>query len=178
MKYIFYLLAIIFLLSLNLGLFNNLQIKGQIPNLLFLFSLFFAFEKKDLDFFFVSFFCGLALDFFSTTFFGSFTLSFLIITLGLNLFVNNFAVVELNWKTLSLSLLLCLFALDLLLWLYTAMAFKLNWTQDFSGFTQYLSVFAPSFFYNLLLLYPVYLFANFLKNFTDSLSVRRRSVIR
>lgn len=178
MKYFIYLLAIIFLLSLNLGLFNNLQIKGQIPNLLFLFSLYFAFEKKDLDFFFVSFVCGLVLDFYSTTFFGSFTLAFLSICLLLNLFVNNLAVVEINWKTLSLTLLLGLAGLNLLVWLYSAAAYKLNWTQDYSGLKDYFSGFLVSFFYNLLLLYPVYLFANFLKNFTDSLSVRRRSVIR
>jgi rod shape-determining protein MreD len=177
MKYAVYLLAIVFLLSLNLGLFNNLQIRGQTPNLLFLFSLYFAFEKKDLDFFFVGFVCGLILDFYSTTFFGSFTFSFLIITLGLHLFVNNLASVELNWKTLSFSLLVCLFALDILVWLYSAAAFKLSWTQDSSGFKQYMAMFPLNFLYNLLFLYPVYVFANFLKNFTDSLSARRRSVI-
>lgn len=61
-KYLIYFFAIVALLVLNLGLFNNLQIKGQIPNLLFLFSLCFALEKKSFDFFFVAFVSGLFLD--------------------------------------------------------------------------------------------------------------------
>ena len=49
MKYLIYLIAIIFLLSLNLGLFNHLEIKGQIPNLLFLFTLCCILEKENYD---------------------------------------------------------------------------------------------------------------------------------
>jgi cell shape-determining protein MreD len=87
MKYLIYLFAIIILLAVNIGLFNNLQIKGQIPNLLFLMTLFFVLEKKSYDFFFISMVSGLFLDFFSTSFFGSFTVALLTLSLLLHFFV-------------------------------------------------------------------------------------------
>src|SRR3989344_6272424 len=99
MKYLIYLISIIVLLGLNLGLFNNFQINGQIPNLLFLFCLCFSLEKSakggsasggiDYDFFFVSFISGLFLDFYSTSFFGGFTLAFLCLSFLLHLMATN-----------------------------------------------------------------------------------------
>lgn len=178
MKYFVYLLAIIILLGLNLGIFNFFPVSGQIPNLLFLLTLFFALEKKDYDFFFVAFVCGLFLDFYSAGFFGAFTLAFLAVSVAANLFVNNVFVFEINWKTLSPALLAGLFFFSLLVWAYGLLAFKLSWGSQYVNIGVFISNFPVNFLYNWFLLYPVYLFFTFLRGLVDNLSSRRRGVVR
>ncbi len=178
MKYIIYFFAILLLLGLNVGLFENLKIFGQVPNLLFLFALYFALEKKTEEFFFVCFLSGVFLDFFSPGFFGAYTFSLLTSGLALHLFVSQFLATELNWKTLTLAIALCWLIFNLLFWLFGLAAFKFNW---FYGY-QDLKTASLNFFYGLIyngfLFYPVYLFYNFLKNFVDKLSLRSRGIIK
>jgi rod shape-determining protein MreD len=178
MKYLIYLIAIIILLGLNLGIFNGLRLYGQMPNLLFLLALFFALEKQDYDFFFVALICGLFLDFYSAGFFGGFTLAFLAVGLCANLFINNILVLEMNWKSLSLTLLISLILFNLTLWLYQFLAFKLNWDSRYTGIGIFASHFFAGFIYNLLLLYPMYLCFTFLRGFVQNLNIRRRGVVR
>ena len=178
MKYLIYIVAIIFLVGLNLGLFNNLQFFGQIPNLPLLFTLFAALEKKDYDFFFVAFICGIFLDFYSASFFGSFTISLLLVALCLHILANTLALFELNWKSLGLILLAALVLLDLFSWAYGFAAYRFNWAPDFISFRSFVGAYPATFIYNLLLLYPTLLFYNFVKKFIDNLSVRRRGVVR
>lgn len=178
MKYFIYFLAIIILLGFNLGLFNSLQIQNQIPNLLFLLTLFFALEKKDYDFFFVAAVSGLFLDFYSASFFGGLTFAFLAVSLAAHLFVANILVVEFNWKTLSLALLAALIIFNLLVWAYGLAVFKLNLGSQYVRIGIFASQFLVSFLYNWLFLYPVYLFFTFLRNFVDNFSIRRRGVVR
>lgn len=174
MKYLIYLFALIILLGINLGLFNNLQIRGQMPNLLFLLALYFALEKKDFDFFFVSLVSGLFLDFYSGGFFGGFTLGLLAVSLGLHIFASSLFVFELNWKTLSLALFFSLGLFNFLLWLYGLLVYKFNWTNEYVTFKIFLAAFPPSLIYNLLLLYPMYFCFNFLRRVVDGLSLKRR----
>jgi len=178
MKYPIYLIAIIILLGVNLGLFNSLQIQSQIPNLLFLLTLFFALEKKDYDFFFIALISGLFLDFYSGSFFGGFTLALLAVSLCAYLFATNVLVVEINWKTLSLALLAALVFLNLIIWAYQLAAFKLGLSFQYTGIKIFVSKFLVGFLYNWLLLYPVYMIFTFLHKFVDNLSIRRRGVIR
>ncbi len=178
MKYVIYLISIILLLGINLGLFTQIPLKGQIPNLLFLFALCASLEKKDFDFFFISFVCGAFLDFYSTGFFGGFTLAFLTVSLCMHLVASNILVMEFNWKTLSAALAVSLLTVDIILCLYGFMAFKFNWTSGYTGFKIIMSGFIPSLVYNGLLLYPVYLFSNFVKRTLDNFRVRSRGVIR
>ncbi len=178
MKYLIYLIAIIFLLTINLGLFNHLEIKGQIPNLLFLFTLCCVLEKEDFDFFFVALVSGILLDFYSADFFGAFTVAFLIISFFLHLFINKLMFLGLSWKSLSATLIFSLFSLNFMVWLYGLITFKLGWIGHATGFKVVLSGFLPALFYNVLLLYPVYVFAIFLKRFINNLYIRRRGVVR
>jgi hypothetical protein len=178
MKYLIYVIAIIFLVGVNLGLFNNLQLFGQIPNLLLLFTLFAALEKKDYDFFFVAFICGIFLDFYSASFFGSFTISLLLLALCLHILANTLALFELNWKSLGLLLLAGLVLLDLFSWIYGFAAYQFNWAPNFIAFQSFVRAFPAIFIYNLLLLYPTFLFYNFVKKIIDNLSIRRRGVVR
>ncbi len=177
MKYFIYTLAIILLLGVNLGLFNNLQIRGQIPNLLFLFVLCVALEKKDLDFLLIALVSGLFLDFYSAGFFGGFAFIFLGLSFLGYFFVNYLVVLEMNWKTLSAALLVGLLLFNLFLWLYGLIAFKLNWTGQYVSFKIFLRAFPASFIYNCLLLYPMYLFVNWLRRFVDNLTIRRRGFV-
>lgn len=177
MKYLIYLIAIIMLIGINLGVFGNLQIKSQIPNLLLLFTLCASLEKKDFDFFFIAFFCGLFLDFYSASFFGSFTFGFLLVALALNFLANRLVMLELNWKSLTLMLLASMLVLNLFLWGYGLLAYKFNLARDFLSFKTFAGAFLVIFLYNLLLLYPVYLFYTFLKRIIDSLSRKNRSVV-
>src|SRR5581483_2002403 len=174
MKYFIYLIAIILVAGLNAGVFNNLQIRGQAPNFLLLLAVCFTLEKKDFDFFFVCFFCGLLLDFYSSGFFGGFTLAFLGIGLILHIFSGNFLVTELNWKTLSLVIALALAFLDFVLCLYGLAAFKFNWTYQVIGFKVFAGSFIPALLYNLLLLYPAYLATVFVIRIVDNMDVRKR----
>jgi rod shape-determining protein MreD len=178
MKYFIYLIAIIVILGLNLGIFNSLQLYGQIPNLLFLFMLFFALEKQEYDFFFIALLSGLFLDFYSAGFFGAYTFAFLAVGLSAHLFANNLLVLEIDWKSLSLLLLISLIFFNLLLWVYQFLAFKLSWSGQYVNFNVFTSQFLVSFIYNWLLLYPMYLLFTFLRSFIQNLSVRRRGVVR
>lgn len=178
MKYFIYLIAITILLGINLGLFGTFPINGQIPNLLFLLTICFALEKDGQDFLFIALISGLFLDFYSTSFFGSFAFVFLTLSFCLHLIVKNLLAAELNWKILSLTIVICLVILDLLVWLYGLLAFKFNWISFAVNFKFLIASFPAALFYNLLLLYPVYLVSNFLKQFVDNLSLKRRGVIK
>ena len=145
MKYFIYLLAIIILLGVNLGLFNNLQFGGQIPNFLLLLTVYFSLEKKDFDFFFIAFVCGVFLDFYSANFFGGYTLAFLATALALHIFVNYILVLEVNWKSLTGLIFCSLVLVNFLLWLYGLLAFKLNLAADYTGFKIYLDGFLAGF---------------------------------
>ncbi|HYV33994.1 MAG TPA: hypothetical protein VE973_04065 [Candidatus Limnocylindria bacterium] len=178
MKYLFYILAIIILLGLNLGIFGNLQVQNQIPNLLLLLVICFSLEKKGFDFFFIAFISGIFLDSFSAGFFGGFTLSLITLGLLIHFLSNNLMVMEINWKSLIVLMLGSLVFVNFTLWLYGLISFKLNASPDYVNFHSFISGFAISFLYNLTLLYPMYLFYNILRNNIDSYSIRRRGVVR
>ena len=161
-----------------MGLFDHLSIKGQIPNLLFLFTLCCILEKEDFDFFFVCLVSGILLDFYSTDFFGAYTLAFLIISFFLHLFINKLMFLGLSWKSLSLTLIFALFSLNFIVWLYVLISFKLGWAGHSQDFKVMLTGFLPSLIYNALFLYPVYIFSIYLKEFINNFYIRRRGVVR
>src|SRR5438094_397656 len=101
MRYFIYILAILALIAINIGLFNNLKLAWQIHNLLFLFVVCASLLKKDFDFFFIGLVGGLFLDFYSPNFFGGFTLAFIVTGMIIYLFIRTFAVSDLNWRTLG-----------------------------------------------------------------------------
>ncbi len=178
MKHFIYFLAIILLIGMNFGVFANLPMWRQIPNLLLLLTLCFSLEKNTYDFFFIAFLSGIFLDFFSTDFFGGFTLGFLALALLLHLLANRFVVFELGWKSLSLLLAGSLLVLNGVFWAYNFFAYKLGLTAYFPDLRVITRALPASFFYNWLLLYPIYLYFNYLKRIVDNLTVRRRGLVR
>lgn len=178
MKYLIYTISIILVLGLNVGLFGNLQINGQIPDLPLLMVLFFALDKKNWDFFFVAFAGGIFLDCYSAGFFGGFTLAFLVLALICHLLVSNLMVLELTWKNLVLLVFGALIVVDFCLWFYSLAAFKLGLSPDYSGLRVYADAFLPQLFYNLLLFYPTRLLCDFIKKTVENFTIRRRSLVR
>jgi len=178
MKYLLYLLAIIILVGINIGLFNNLQIGGQIPNLLLLLVLYFSLDKDSYDFFFLAFVSGIFLDFYSADAFGAFTLAFLLVAISARILSSRVVVLEANWKYLTLLLLGSLLCFDLVVWLYGLAAYSLGLSLGYVSIRAFTASLIPGFFYNWLLLYPMYMLYDFLKNLIDGLTIRRRGIIR
>ncbi len=178
MRYAVHFICIVFLLVANLGLFGLLPIWGQIPNLLFLFVLCSALAKKEFDFLFVAFLCGLFLDFYSPAFFGGHTLALLLIALVTYLFSNYIFVIELNFKNLALATIFSWLGLNLIVWLWGLAALKFNLNPSYVSLKIFMSNFLPGLIYNLLLLYPMYLFYDFLRHSLDNYEARSRGVIK
>ncbi len=178
MRYLIYIAVIVSLFGLNLGIFHNLQINNQIPNLLFLLSICFTLDNEGFDFFFIAFTSGIILDFYSTGFFGGYTLGLLIISVLMYLFINNILVIEVKFRSLAVSLLLALILLNVIVWLYGFTAYKLNITPSFISFKTYIDSFPINFFYNLFFIYPVYLFSSNLRLFVEKLNMRSKGVVR
>lgn len=166
------------MVGINIGLFGNFRIQGQIPNLPLLFLIFFCLGKKDYDFFLVAFFSGFVLDCYSTSFFGGFTLSFLFLAMGFYYLLNYFLVFELNWKSLTSLLLGALLFVNLFLWLYNLLAVKFGLTDTAIAFRVLMGHFFIQFLYSWLLLYPIYLLFNFISKAVDNLIIKRRGFVR
>jgi rod shape-determining protein MreD len=177
MKYLVYIVIVILLLALNIGLFGQYRLFGQIPNLLLLLVIYFALDKKGHDFFFISFVCGLFLDFYSTSFFGGYTLAFLLLATSLYLLAGSFVVLELNWKSLSFLLLGSLFLLKLVLFSYAFLVYKFNWAADYAKLNFSWISFIAEYAYNLLLLYPAYIIFSLLKRSLENYYTKKRGVI-
>lgn len=178
MKYVIYLIVLFVLFSLNLGLFDNLEIKNQIPNLLFLFSILFALDADSHDFYFISLVSGLLLDFFSTGFFGAYTLAMILVSFFAYLFTNKITVMEFKLKNLIIFLAVSLALFQLVVWFFNFIVFKFNFAPIYTDFSIYLSSFLVIYLYNLLFLYPVFLLYSFVKNFVTNLNIKQRGIIR
>lgn len=175
-KYLIYTIAIILLFGINLGLFGNLSVFGQVPNLLFLLMIYFALEKKELDFFYIAFLSGLFLDFFSVHFFGGYTLSFLVLSAVLYSLTQNFILQDLNWKFLIGVLLGSMAVLQIFLWCYASAVAVMHLSAEPESLGVYFNNFVWNFLYNLLLFYPVYFYYGYLRKLVDLLTVKRRGM--
>lgn len=178
MKYLIYIIAVILVLGVNIGLFGHLPIYGQVPNLLLLLTIYFSLDKNSYDFFFIAFVSGLFLDSFSAGFFGGFTVSFLVLALLLHLLSGQLLVLELNWKTLALVVLGAFTLVNFCLWLYSWAAFKAGLAPNDFSIKVLVSNFLPGLFYNLLLLYPMYLISDRLRTLITDFTIHSRGVVR
>jgi rod shape-determining protein MreD len=80
-KYVVYFLVLVALASVNM-VFPS--IFGAVPNLLFLFVIFYAFHQDKPTFLWLAFWSGLLLDMSSGYFFGTWTISFLLVAIIVN----------------------------------------------------------------------------------------------
>ena len=173
MKYLLYTIAIILLLAINVGLFGLFPLYGAVPNLLFLFLLFFSLNKRIYDYFFIAFLAGMFLDFYAATAVGSFIFSFLFLAFVLHEVVEKVAVFEVDWKLQIALMAASLQLLDLLLWLYNFLAFKFGWSVIAVSLRVLEGGFAPQFIYNLILFYPMYLLYENIQNLLQRLASRK-----
>lgn len=165
MKYFLYLLILALLCGINAGLSPLIGLKGQVPNLIFLLVLVFALEKDNYDFLFLAFFGGLFLDFLSGAFVGSFTLGLLLASFLLNFTVKHLFVLELNLKYLVALLLPSQLVLFLCFYAYNSAISKAGLGVSLVNWKYFLSNFTFSLIYNLVFLYPVYIFGKSIKSF-------------
>ena len=164
MKYIFYFLGIIFLITVNFGILHYFKLFGVVPNLLLIFLLVAATESQSLDFFYIAILSGLFLDAWSGLMFGSFTFVFLFLGFLLHLLNNNLVLPESAWKKLLIIVFFGTIVSVYGIWLYNRLALHWSWTSFLPENVRPNQVTAVVF-YNLLACLPVYLFYNWMKGF-------------
>lgn len=177
MKYPAYITSIILLLSLQVGLFGYLKISSAAPNLLLLLVVSLSLEKEDYDFFFAALAAGLFLDFYSSAFPGSFAFGFLLAAYLVHLSAHSIVTYEINWKYLAGFLTAGMLLSYLWLWAYSAAVFRLGWWPERVTLATMGHEMLPEFFYNALLIYPLYISTRFVKRGLTRL-FSRQQVIR
>ncbi len=175
-KYLIYLLSIIFLCGLNVGLAPYLRIYGQVPNFLFLIAVIWSVDKTDDDFWFFALFAGLFMDFSAGAWVGTFAIPLLLVCLAIRLLVQNYLVLELSLKYLAIVL----FPAQLLFYFgsvgYAFVFYKLGLAAYPPSASGWLGSWVAGFLYNAALLYPMYIAAGYLKTFLGKYVVREYKV--
>jgi rod shape-determining protein MreD len=174
MKYLVYFAALIVLLSLNFGVFSYLKILGAVPNCILLFLVVTAIEKQNFDFVFVALVGGLFLDFYNGTVVGGYALSFLLIGFLLQSAVNLFVVEELKWQILAVIVVLSVAFLDVSIWGISFFGYKIGVGGFFLDWRVLRATFPGSLLYDGLLFYPIYFFANLLRNWISTMQYNFR----
>jgi len=72
-------------------------------------------------------------------------------------------------------LLGALLLLNTFSWLYGLTAFKFHWTSDYNTVKSFSGAFLTALAYNLILLYPTFIYYDFTKRIIDGFSVRKRA---
>lgn len=156
MKYLAYFFWLAILTGINFGIFANLRLFDTVPNLLFLFVILSASLKTDLfERLSVAFLAGLFADFWSGGFFGGFTLAFLCVVLVLEGFRSAFSLMEMDWKYFFGVCFGAYILVDLLLWTYNFLAFRVGWTEFYVALSGIVRKWPAGIFYNSILLYPL-----------------------
>ncbi len=176
MKYFFYFIAIILLLSVDIGFFSHLKFFGVVPNLILVLLVVSALDRESLECFFIAVVGGIFLDFYSTSYFGSFSFAFLAVAGFLQILVNNFLVFDIDWKLGIAALVVSTVAVHLFIYTFNLIVISLGIGM---GQTPYLldkTQIISELIYNLLLLLPIYKLLDAIKYFLKSLFSRRRSI--
>ncbi len=166
MKYLGHLAVIVFLLSLQQGLFVYMPVFGGLPNLLLVWVIICSLLLEGGELFFVCAVSGLFLDFYTPAFAGSFVLAFLLAASAVRLLSRRIVALAMNWKLLSLAVVFGALFAAALVWLYAKAVFHLGWWPlagiDAKRFWIQL---AAQTGYNLAVLAPLYKLAIFMQNF-------------
>jgi len=170
MKYLFYTIAIILLIGIQIGLLPYIQFFTAAPNLLLLMVFVLAIQRDVDELFFVAFVGGLALDVYTGLYLGTFTLTFLFAALALYFAVTEFFVQELSWKYVFTGLLITVVCSSLLEYAYALFVFKAGLTGYPIPFTIVKLHLVPEIIYNSILLYPMYILVQLLKNVVEHFS--------
>ena len=177
MKYFIYFIACLLLVSLQIGLFGLLPIRGVAPDLLLLFVVGCCLQPEADDSFIVAFFAGLFLDFLNGFFVGSFTFGFLSLALLLSITIHRLVVFELSWKYLLTATAAATIFVDVWVVLANAIGFHYGWSVVAINW-QVLQRHVPlEIVYNLVLAYPMYALATWLRNLILSLQGKKHRII-
>jgi rod shape-determining protein MreD len=176
MKYFFYFLAIILLLSLDIGFFSHLKIFGAVPNLILVLLVVSALDRESLECFFIAVVGGIFLDFYTASYFGSFSFAFLILAGLLQILVNNFLVFDIDWKLGIGAIIVSTILIHLFIYLFNLAVVGLGLGMGQSPYLFDKTKIFFELFYNLLMLLPTYKLLDAIKYFLKTLFTRRRNI--
>ena len=176
MKYLFYLLSLIIIFGLNVGIFEALHLYLLVPSFIFILVLSFALDRESYDFFFWALAAGLWLDFYSADYVGTYAVAFLLTAYLVHLVVVEVVVVEIGWKYLTFITAGSLALMYLIIWAFSAAAYRAGLAQAFMVFHPTWRGFVAELAVDLILLYPLFLFSEWLKLKIEQISVRHSRV--
>lgn len=172
MKTLIYIGIIIVFCGLQAALVPLIGVQGQVPNLLMLLTLVFVLDKTNNDYLFVALFCGLFLDFYSGAFIGTFSFPLLVVSFSASWLLKYVLAVEINMKYLPLILAVFMAGFYFSIVLFSWAAFRLTWSVSFLPWNIIKEGLFAGFIYNVLFLYPMYVFVGQLRLFMDKYITR------
>lgn len=165
MRYFFYFIFLALICGISVGLAFKIPVYGQSPNLLLLVVFVYSLDKTEDDFLLFAFLAGIFLDVFSGSLIGSFTFPFLLTSFVTRQIAENFLWLDRGRKTLPI-LLLPFMAI------FYGFYFSVNFALKSSAVGIFGANYLPfardlliAYFYNLILLFPVYWATAYLKYF-------------
>ena len=177
MKYTIYFIIIILLVGLNVGLFKYIPFFGAVSNLLLLFVVGVSLQREAEESLFIAFISGIFLDYYNGLFIGSFAISFLSVSIIIYFFIHQLVVFELSWRYLFTIVTLSTIFTACLVWALNVLAIHFNFPAAFIDTSELHFHLMAEVIYNLLLAYPLYLLATYLKNFFLNLQGRAHRII-
>ncbi len=163
MKYLIYLLLIIVLCGVSVGLSPLINIRGQVPQLLFLLAFIWSLDRAGWDFLFVAFISGLFLDFYTGSFVGTFSMPLITVCLVFHFIIENFLALELSPKFLAALLLPAQILFGTVYFFYSWLLYKMHLWPILPDAKILAEGFIISFFYNLLFLYPIFSLTDYVR---------------
>jgi cell shape-determining protein MreD len=158
------------------GLAQVFHLLLVIPSLVFIVCLSFALERDSNEFFFWALLGGLWMDFYSGDFVGTFAVAFLVTMYLVHIIVTDIVAVEVNWKLLSVSVAGSLALLYLIIWGYSYALVRLTAPAASMVFRPTWHGFIIELIADLILVYPVFLFADWLKATVRRLLYRHQDI--
>jgi hypothetical protein len=143
---------------------------------LLMFLLPYSLEKDSTDFYFLALVSGLFLDAYSGLYFGSFTFSFLILGFLLNLLSRQIFRIEINRKYLVLLVVAAVFWTNAFLWAYNLLMVNLGLAKQYVIISPFGARTFAEAGYTVVLFYPVYKFAEWVRGFVDRFSLKQQNL--
>ena len=174
MKYLIYLVVIIFCIGLSVGVFHLFPIYRAVPQLILLLVIVSSAERHDLDFLFIAIVGGAFMDIVTSVAFGSFILSFMVIGFLIRFLLQGLLLAKSPWKTLPLVAALSIAVQYFWLWLYNGLLFPIKASLSASTFTDSSALAFGAVVYSVILFFPIYWLVEHLHRFLDSLELRKK----
>lgn len=176
MRYILYFIFAVICFGINFGVFGMMSFFGTVPNIPLLLVIIVALFEDKNDYIIFSLFGGLTFDFYSGLFPGSFTLAFLILGTLIQQISKHILDVNSRAIYLPLFLFLGLALTDVWIWIFSSFTFAFHFWVLPIHLQYFFKTFAPSFIYNLILIYPLYAIWIILQDYLVGFEKNRQTI--